>query len=282
MKIDGWNYYNHAALPTCMPHEKVNLTPIKSGEIWKLQGKPLLARWTSDFDCGKETNWWYVIKDKPFDISQVKAKRRYEINKGNKNFDVRLICPQEYKEEIYKIHVEAFSVYPIKYRPFVNKENLFRDIDSWSGVFLAYGAFDLTSGDNTLCGYSLLKIKSDKCISFSVQKTIPKFEKQGVNSALVYKILQDQGEFLKNGGYIFDGERNINHETKFQDYLEKYFLFRKAFCNLHRVYKPKVAFVIKLLYPFRKLLIKFDNFKTLHKINALLKMEYIYRKKFND
>lgn len=48
-----------------------------------MDGKPYLARWTSSFDCGHETNWWYVIKDTPFDINELKKKRRYEIRKGN-------------------------------------------------------------------------------------------------------------------------------------------------------------------------------------------------------
>ena len=55
--------------------------------------KALFARWTSEFDCGYETNWWYVIKDKEFDLSALKSNYRYKINKGNKNFDVRVINP---------------------------------------------------------------------------------------------------------------------------------------------------------------------------------------------
>jgi hypothetical protein len=68
--IDGWKYYNHAMIPTTAPHEIPDLTPIKSGSIWNRlrEGMPLLARWTSDFDCGYETEWWYCIKDSPFDI----------------------------------------------------------------------------------------------------------------------------------------------------------------------------------------------------------------------
>ena len=42
-------------------------------------GVPLLARWTEDFDCGYETEWWYVIKDTPLDLSKLKKKRRYDI-----------------------------------------------------------------------------------------------------------------------------------------------------------------------------------------------------------
>jgi len=55
MKINGWKYYNHAAIPTTAPHEKVNTQPIKDKTIWKMDGKPLFARWTENFDCGYET-----------------------------------------------------------------------------------------------------------------------------------------------------------------------------------------------------------------------------------
>lgn len=92
---EGWRYYNHAAVPMCAPHENPDLTSIKDGSIykWRVSGGPLLARWTSDWDCGHKTNWWYVIKDTPFDISTLKSKRRYEISKGNRNYEVKTIAP---------------------------------------------------------------------------------------------------------------------------------------------------------------------------------------------
>lgn len=76
MQIGGWQYYNHAAVPTTAPHEIPDVSSITDGNIWKMGGgTPLLARWTTDFDCGYETNWWYVIKDIPFNISELKAKK---------------------------------------------------------------------------------------------------------------------------------------------------------------------------------------------------------------
>lgn len=50
MLIDGWKYYNHAAIPTCAPHEEPNLEPLESGDIWRIENKvPLFARWTTNF-----------------------------------------------------------------------------------------------------------------------------------------------------------------------------------------------------------------------------------------
>ena len=95
------------------------MTPITDGTIWKIGGgggTPLLARWTTEFDCGYETNWWYCIKDTPFDIGSLPSKKRYEINKGKKNFEVRLIAPTEYKDELYDVTVDAYSAWDEKYR----------------------------------------------------------------------------------------------------------------------------------------------------------------------
>ena len=95
--IEGWKYYNHAAIPTTPPHKAPNMEPVNNGEIWKIKGA-LLARWTSDFDCDSETSFWYVILDHPFNLSSIKAKRRYEINKGLKNYHVEVVDLEQCKE----------------------------------------------------------------------------------------------------------------------------------------------------------------------------------------
>lgn len=275
MDINGWKYYNHAAISMCAPHEIPDLTPINNKTIWKIKGgKPLLVRWTTEFDCKEETQWWYVIKDKPFDISTLKAKRRYEINKGLKNYDVSIINPLVYKEELFNVQVAAFSAYPEKYRPTVNKDSFIKNIEGWS----KYSVFGVFSKDTEeLCGYALLTQNSDSYLGLNVLKTNPIHEKNAVNAALVAGILYHYDAFLRNGGYICDGERSISHETAFQDYLEKYFEFKKVYCHLNIKYNPKVSWLIKIIYPFRKLLLKFDFKKIVHNINSVLKMEEIIR-----
>lgn len=240
----------------------------------KFRGAPLLARWTTDFDCGYETNWWYVIKDTPFDISELKAKRRYEINKGIKNFDVKEIEPDLYADELYNVQLAAYSAYPKKYRPSVNREEFISFVHHCDS-FVCIGAFDRESG--MLCGYSLLSKECETYVDFKVMRTNPKCEKNGVNAALVEGILRYFNSFLIRGGYICDGARSINHETAFQDYLEKYFGFRKAYCNLHMTYNPRLKWVFRLIYPIRKVLVKMDGIGVLHSINAVLWMEELQR-----
>lgn len=274
MNIKGGKYYNHVAIPATAPHEEPDLQPFRDNSIWKLGNAPLLARWTTEFDCEHETDWWYVIKDTPFDISALKSKRRYEIKKGTSNYKVIEIDPSNYKEELYAVQVTAFSAYPKKYRPTVKKSFFLEEIDQWK-QYVVIGAF--YRENNELCGCALLSKESDYYIDFKVLNTKPNHERNSVNAALVEGVLRYFNTFLVNGGYICDGARSIQHETAFQDYLEKYFNFRKAYCKLHIVYHPKVGWIVKFAYPLRKLLIMFDNINLFHKFNAVLKMEEITR-----
>lgn len=270
-----WQYYNHLMVPTTAPNEMADEEALCHSAFWKENKKAFFARWATDFDCGYETNWWYVIKDTAFDVNSLKAKRRYEINKGIKNFEVKLIDPCAYKEELYSVQVAALSAYPPKYRPTVNKEEFIKGIGGWT-KYTVFGAFFRETGE--LAGYAWLSRTNDTFIDFRVLKTDPAYEKYSVNAALVEKIMEHFENFLSNGGMICDGSRSISHETKFQDYLEKYFGFRKAYCHLHIKYNPRIHWLIRLLYPVRKLLQKLDGIGIVHQINGVLKMEEICRK----
>jgi hypothetical protein len=88
----NWGYYNHALLPTTAPHEEADVAALDNPETWKPKGggRPLFARWTSHFDCGYETEWWWCVLDKPFDISALKNKRRYVVKQGIQNLYITL------------------------------------------------------------------------------------------------------------------------------------------------------------------------------------------------
>lgn len=271
-EIKGWQYYNHAVIPTTAPHEEVNARPLDDGTIWKIKGggTTLLARWTSDFDCKKETEWWYIIKDTPFDISDLKAKRRYEINKGKKNFDVRVINPNDYVNDLYRVTIEAYSQWPKKYRPAVDEKSFKLGVANWN--YVVFAGFNLDN--NSLSGYAL--INQHECYAeFNVLRVVPEAERKGLNAAMVAGILEFYSNQLGEGFYINDGSRSIRHETAFQNYLEKYFEFRKAYCKLNIKYKFPVGVAVKVLYPLRNQISKESKVGSL--VSAVLQMEEIKR-----
>ncbi len=263
MVENGWRYYNHAIIPNSQPHEKVFTENVK--DEMKKHGA-YIARWTDNFDKGEETNWWYVIKDTKFDIDSLKSKRRYEINKGKKNFEVIRVKASDYKKELFVVTKEAYLSWPEKYRPKVDDEAFFKQIDEWNNDVVYIGK-DRETGK--ICAYTYLHEYTEH-LEFNVLRVIPSFEKKAINAAMVAQLVEDYNDRLGHSFYINDGQRSIRHETAFQDYLEKYFGFRKAYCDLHVMYRFPLNIAVKLLYPFRD---RLGNGKLSSNIKGVLRME---------
>lgn len=233
--------------------------------------EPLLARWTSDFDCLEETDFWYTICDQQFDLKALKAKRRNVITNGLKNFDVKVVDPREHSKEIYHVHCKAYESYgnvPKPYDIFNAEIDAGAEVDRWYvAVFKETGSIE---------AYARVYF-CPECVALNVVKANPEYECFQSNAALVYAIVQDSADIIAAGGYINDGMRNVSHKTNFQSYLMKYFGFRRAYCRLNIRYNPKIGWIVKLAYPFRRLLMKFDSNKIVHMINGVLLMEEIAR-----
>lgn len=241
-------------------------------------GITLLARWTSDYGNDNWGEWYHCIKDTPFELSQLKSKQRYEINKGRKYFNVANIHPQDYIDEIYNVQVEAFRVYPNAYRPKVDYDNLKREIcNEWNDK-IVFAAFEKTT--NCMASYCIFEMKTNY-IAWPVLKSIPYYERYNVNAAIIAASLEYFNEDLRKGIYMHDGEKNISHQTNFQNYLEHLFGFKRVYCKLNVVYRPGIGQIVALLYPFRNKLKKIHT-KIFHNINAVLLMEEIIRKQKTD
>ena len=273
-KIPGWKYYNHAAIPTCAPHETPDLTPIKDGSIWKMNGKPLLARYTTDWDCGYDTGWWYLIKEAPFDVASLSSNSRKHIKEAFRKTEVKKIDPVEYVDALYECSHQAFLKYKLASNeiPFdVFKQNCINaakyKIEFWAG-------FDLQTG--ALIGWINVQVHENWCEIISA-KFDPRFLKLRVSDALYAGVL----DFYLNQEkkmYASSGTRSINHVTNTQEYKEQHFGYRKAYCKLRIEYSPKVTLLIKVIYPFKFLVNFVGRFvKKAHLLSAVLDMEEIAR-----
>lgn len=273
--IIGWEYYNHAIIPTTAPHEEPNLDPIKDGSVWNLtssQGeKPLFIRYTTDFDCGKETQFWYIVKDAPFKMEDIDKKYQKSIQRALKRCEVRRIDAVAEFEDIYEVYEAAVNNYQnIDNR--VSKED-FREGVKHDGLDY-WGAYDIATGK--MAGWMSCQNNGDwtETISAKYHPELQSYVRP--SDAIHYTILT---HYLNELGqkFICSGSRSLNHKTNVQDYKIKNWRFRKAFCKLHLVYRKDINIIIKLVYPFRNLLMKFDNITAIHQLNSVLKMEEIAR-----
>mgnify|MGYP002393591936 CR=1 FL=1 len=276
LAMEGWKYYNHALIPTTAPHVTPNTYEIYNGNIWrkKWEGLPLFARWTSNFDCGYETNWWYVIKDAPYVFDELSSGQRKDIRRAFKKCYVIKINALDYVEDILRVHKEAILRYK-KWNQKINEETFKENIRKNSSNFDYWGAFSLNN--NQLIGYMMVSIVDQDCVELNVAKFSSIHLKTQMSDAMYHTVLN---YYLneKQYKYISSGQRSINHVTNTEDYIIQRFKYRRAYCTLNIEYNPRIVRIIKIIYPFRKLLKMLDNINIIHKVNAVLLMEEIKRK----
>lgn len=276
-KFSTWRFYNGAVLPATEPKENVDLSPLNDGSIWNFNGKyPLFARWTSNFDCKQNTEWWWLIKDSLYEPLKLPSDRRRHIRKARENFTVKIINPCEFLNDIKQIYFDAWEDFPDVYRPGFNEKDFnakFSNLDNTK----VFGCF--SNEDSSLCCF-IIAIEKSNAILLSEQKSLRKYERLKSNFAVIDGFLNYYNEDIKKGKYIVDGERNLVHQTNFQEFLCKYFDFRKANCKLNLMYNPIVRPFANILFLFRRLLYAINNKQQatsslLYKICSVLKMHEI-------
>ena len=269
--VKGWRYYNHAAVPTCSPHEMPDLTPIKDGSIWNMKGQPLLARYITDFDCNSVTSFWHIVKDGPFRLEELSKNYQKHIRKALERCEPRRINAKDYAEQIWEVTEAAYARYENadnekSYEEFM--EALKEDTDEY------WGAFSRETGE--LTGWMSCE-NNGTWSETKKAKYHPELQSYNRPSdVLHYAVLN---YYLNELGqkYITSGTRSINHKTNVQDYKINHWNFRKAYCKVHVIYNPKIKWIIKLLYPVRGIFYLFDSITLIHQFNSLLKLEELTR-----
>ena len=261
-----WRKYNRALISNRAPHIDSNSENIS---LLLKKEKAFLARWVSDFDCKKETDFWYIICDKNKGIEEYSVNTRSKIKRGLKNCDVREIGKQEIIINAYEVYNKAFLKYTTHFTC-QSKDHFIQEIESLGCEWEFFGVYY----KEKLVAYCLCSIKDDTC-NYSTIKFHPQYLKYYTSYALFYTMnryyLVDRK--LK---YVNDGSRNLVHKTNIQAFLITKFGFRKAYCRLHVKYNPILRFIVIFIYPLRFVFHRFNN-KFAVKITALLWQEKIIR-----
>ncbi len=258
-----WRKYHGALVPNTAPHEDVDLTGIdKELHVHNAY----FARWITNFDSKKSTDFWYLIQDKAMSLKDYSANTRNQILRGLKKFHIKQISIKEMSLNAYEIYKKASLEYNTKNK--ILSETAFnnlliRDFDYW-GIYL----------EDRLIGFSKNRIYKDSC-DYSTIKVLPEYIKDYPFYALFYSMnLYYLAE--KKIKYVTDGARSISHRTNIQQFLLMKFKFRKAYCNLHVKYTWKFGLIVKVLFPFRKIFGFFD-FLLFRNIFSILFQEEISR-----
>ena len=267
--MTNWRKYNGAIIPTLPPHVDVEAT-IDDISSFLIKSNAYFARWTTNFDCSEETEFWYVIKDTFQGLDELSSNTRKSIRKGLKNVYIQKVSKQYIINHGYNVYQKAFRKYNT-YLPTKSYKQFEKELESDIGIWDFWGVFNT---EKILVGYSKNRILNDVCDYYST-KFNPDYLKSRMSDVLFYKMTEYYlGE--KDFKYVSGGTRSISHDTNIQKEYVKKFKFRKAYCHLHVIYNSKINFLVRCLYPFRGLL-SLLSFGPFRQLNILLKQELIRR-----
>lgn len=220
-----------------------------------------------DWDCGTETNFWEIICDKPYKIEHLPSKTRNQIRRCLRDCEIKQLTNEELvKANGYNVYAESFKRYhdiviDVSTREKWEKNVLNSSKCEYWGVFKRDNNMLIAWGMNTIHGVG---------VNYNTLKAIPEY----MNKHYPYfgLLFEMNKHYLSKRGfkYVSDGCRSITEHSNIQPFLEKNFLFRKAYCKLKIYYKWWLRVGIILLYPLRSIL-------PSSQLKNLLKFEEINR-----
>ena len=114
--MNQWRKYNGALISDCPPHCEIKDSRKEILNFLKKSGM-YFARWESNFDCQKKTNFWFIINDKPLEIMDYDLKTRNKIRKGLRECQVKKIKKDELINKGYDVYISAFNNYQTFLKP---------------------------------------------------------------------------------------------------------------------------------------------------------------------
>lgn len=220
-----------------------------------------------DWDC-EETNFWEIICDRFYPIEMLPSKTRNQVRRSLRDCIIKPITAEILiNSNGYTVFYEAFERYHDVDTIIPSKESWLSNLKQINNAEF-WGVYERESGK--LIAYALNTINK-KSVNYSTLKAIPSLlNKHYPYYGLLYEMNR---HYLNERGFLYvsDGWRSISEHSGIQPFLEKNFLFRKAYCRFNISYVFWVGLIVKLLYPIR-------NFSHLPlKIKHILKFEEINR-----
>ena len=267
---DQWKYhlYRNAWRFAGPPHEEQKLDKEAYSNLLSMYG--LLVRNTYKFDCQEETCFWYVIKDHYEGLDALSSRTRNKIHHAFNHFEYRLIPFEELKEKGYQIIDETYADYPVHDRK-MNHDVFMEYLDQChENPFDYWGIFDKET--QQMVGFCTVELW-ENCCEYGMTGILSKYKKNGYYPYYgLYHHLNGYYLEQQKFKYVSDSARTITEHSHIQDFLIQNFNFRKAYCQLVVHYQWWMKLVVKMLYPFRKII-------SLPRIKAILNMEAMQRGK---
>ncbi|MDD5458674.1 MAG: hypothetical protein PHF37_04715 [Phycisphaerae bacterium] len=105
-----WYEYQGFMMPAYLPHCVPVISKQTALKVVEKSGRPFV-RWSTKFGQIDESQWWYVLRRKPWDIQEASRNTRSKIRRGMKKNVTRVVTLSEIREYGYKIYLCAEQRY---------------------------------------------------------------------------------------------------------------------------------------------------------------------------
>jgi hypothetical protein len=235
-----WRRYKGILRPLSLPHLELNVERRDTRRLLRESRCPF-AMWSYEFDSG-QSEWWWVIAEKPYRLENLSGKARYNIRNGLKHCKAEVISAQHLADIGYECYRSAVRRHK-QTEPLSETEFRARvpGYDT-TGAHEVWGVF--TEGG--LAGYATYLLIED-VVSQLEAFFDPAYFRVHSSHALLHTIT-DHYLNQRNCAYITTGMRSISHETQFEDFVIRTFGYRKAYCKLGLEYAPSVRVLAGLVH----------------------------------
>lgn len=262
-----WMIYHGALIPAAaMP---VYIEPAYDEVLEAInKTRALFLRYTSA-PGEAETDWWHVVCRK-YDFKSISSNTRSKIRRGLKRLEIKQAVPEWLAEHGYDCHVRSYDRYK-NASPYTRDE--FRSFILSLKDQPIFEVWTCSYGEE-LVGYILCLREADGVFMHTIDLTTA-----GLHNYAAYAMIHCLLEYYvhEQGIPVSNGSRSIAHATEMQEFLHR-FQFKKEYSQLHVIYRQDIAWFVRLLYQFRKLLERLEMFPVMHKISAILFQEEIVRR----
>ena len=263
-----WRHHFKTLLPLTPPFIEPKIDCRKAKKLIK-KNKAYFIRWESNFDNGKPSNWWHIIKDSSEDLMALSRNTRNQIRRGSKHFNVHL-CDQDFiAQNTYSIYRDTFNSYST-FEKILSEEEFKDQIINLPSFTEFWVIKNIESHE--IVGFSENIVLDDSCF-YNTIWILPGARKKYAGY-LLFHIMNKYYLNEKGLKYVSDGTRSISHHTNIHEFLQSKFGFRKAYCELNVVYSWNIWLLVILMYPFKNLI---NKLSFLNKASVLLKQEKIRR-----
>lgn len=264
MNLQDYKLYNNGLIYKGAHHKEQKLSLSDKKKLLYSQSG-WFVRNVYNFDIEKETSFWFVIKDYFGGMDELKSSTRNQIRRAIKTLDIRPIHKDEMLEFGYEVYLLSYNRYRNISTPPAPRKTWEGWINNGNNVEY-WGAFEKTS--SKLIAYSENLLQENTC-KYVALKAIPEYLNEYYPFYGLIYLMNEYYLSVRKLKYVSDGARTVSSHSNIQSFLEK-FQFRKAYCCLDITYVWWLHYIVKILFPFRKIV-------PVKKIKYLLDFEAMQR-----